>query len=86
MSLVEQICCDTANEFVQRLLSLQSESDGRPFWERGPWVYRGQANAEWPLVPRALRVNSVLWMQRLSSRAHAMELGSPIDAGRAASS
>ena len=62
MSLVERITDDTADDFVQRLLSLQHESNGLPFWERGRWIYRGQANAEWPLIPRALRKDAVLWM------------------------
>jgi hypothetical protein len=63
MALVEQILSETAADFVDRLLTMQAESDEQlPFWERGRWIYRGQANAEWPLVPRALRKDAVLWM------------------------
>lgn len=49
--------CETVTEFL-RLLSPRSELFGGNTYGPGTWLYRGHADAAWPLVPQALREKS----------------------------
>lgn len=53
---IEQIAVTSPDEFVD-LLNPRSEP-----WRKSPssWVYRGQGDARWPLVPSAFRDNAIL--------------------------
>ena len=43
------IPCDTAKEFLDELDELN------PRWNEGRWIYRGQNDADWKLLPRTMR-------------------------------
>ena len=58
MMQVEKEAFDTADQFLDAL----SRRDGR--WAPRPvaWLYRGQADASWPLLPSALRSKPGPWL------------------------
>lgn len=49
--IIDQLACHSASEFLDRLRLSQD------LWRPDPahWIFRGQARADWPLVPSALR-------------------------------
>lgn len=49
--------CKTADEFVSRLRITHELWGGQPSWD---WGFRGQGNADWPLLPSAFRPGTKL--------------------------
>lgn len=49
MSIIPEINCKTAREFIREL----DETNSR--WDGGKWIYRGQLDASWSLLPKAMR-------------------------------
>ncbi len=56
MSSVEVIECESADEILDRL------SAREPMWQPRPrnWLFRGHSDAGWPLIPSALRPQTIL--------------------------
>ena len=46
---IPKIECGTAEELLREL------DETHPRWRGSTWIYRGQNNADWPLLPRAMR-------------------------------
>jgi hypothetical protein len=53
---------DTADQFMRELSSL-GERFGTGYYPGG-WLYRGHANAKWPLLPTTLRADVRQWLGR----------------------
>ena len=53
--MMECECCKTAREFVEKLDLSQAQWSYNN-WS-SDWIFRGQADAKWPLVPAALRID-----------------------------
>lgn len=49
MSAIEYVHCSTAREFLEEV------NDIHPRFMESRWIFRGQANADWKLLPRAMR-------------------------------
>ena len=54
---MQVIACETAAEFQATLRITNDLWGGQPAWDRG---FRGHGNADWPLLPTALRPGTSL--------------------------
>lgn len=54
---MRELHCTTADEFISLLRITHELWGGQPSWD---WGFRGQANAEWALLPSAFRGGTIL--------------------------